>query len=76
MSNTRNLIYELPFELPRDLKLRTLVNKEILAKSENCMGTQPNAQPFLQKQIFGTCTQIVRKNISKIFYLVYIFVIT
>ena len=29
-----NLVYELPHELPNDLRLRVLVNKKILGKSQ------------------------------------------
>ena len=34
MSSVANLVYELPHELPNDLRLRILGNKEILGKSQ------------------------------------------
>ena len=34
MSSIANLVYELPHELPNDLRLRILGNKEILGKSQ------------------------------------------
>ena len=39
--NTRNIIYKLPGKLPNSLTLRITLNKEIAAKSQNCIGTQP-----------------------------------
>ena len=34
ISSIANLVYELPHELPNDLRLRILRNKEILGKSQ------------------------------------------
>ena len=34
ISSIENLVYELPHELPNDLRLRILGNKEILGKSQ------------------------------------------
>ena len=34
MFSVANLVYELPHELPNDLRLRILGNKEILGKSQ------------------------------------------
>ena len=34
MSNIANLLYELPNELPNNVRLRILENKEILGKSQ------------------------------------------
>ena len=33
ISNKANLVYELPYELPNNLKLKILGNKEMLGKS-------------------------------------------
>lgn len=40
ISSTRNFILEFPHELPNDLGVFTLENKEILEKSQNYIGTQ------------------------------------
>ena len=58
----RNIIYELPHEFPNDLRLKTLGDKEILVKYQNCMGKPPSFQPLLHKQIFGNGTQKVNKS--------------
>ena len=39
VSSISNLVYELPHELPNDLRLRILGNKEILGKSQNWVET-------------------------------------
>ena len=45
-------------ELPSDLRLRILQNKEMIAKSWNEVGTQATiAQSSFQKSIFGTSGQ-------------------
>ena len=45
----RNIIYELPHEFPNDVRLKTVGNKEILVKYQNCMGNQSSFQSLLQK---------------------------
>lgn len=47
ISSIKNLIYELPDELPNDLWF--LGNKEILVKSQNSLGIQSSVQFPLQK---------------------------
>ena len=49
ISSIRNFIYQLPHELRNDLRFRIFGNKEILEKSQNWMGTQPNAPSTLKK---------------------------
>ena len=44
-----NLVYELPHELPNDLRLRVLVNKKILGKSQIWVETQPSTPSPSQK---------------------------
>ena len=39
ISSISNLVYELPHELPNDLRLRILGNKKILGKSQVCVET-------------------------------------
>ena len=48
ISSIRNLMQELCYELPNDLILIDL-DKDILRKSQNCMGTEPSLQSYLQK---------------------------
>ena len=48
----RNLAYEFPHDLLNVLRLRILGNKEILAKSQNCTGTELHVQSPLAKNKF------------------------
>ena len=57
-----NLVYELPHELPNDLRLKTLGNKEILRKSQIWVQTQPSAQSPFQKLNFGNSSPKTRKS--------------
>ena len=43
VSTKVNLVYELPYELPNDLKLRIIENKEILEKQQIWVETWPSA---------------------------------
>ena len=57
ISGTANLLYELPYELPNDLRLRILGNKEILGKSQIWVET------FSPPEInFGSSSQKTRKS--------------
>ena len=38
-SSIANLVYKLPHEIPNDLRLRILGNKEISVKSQSCVDT-------------------------------------
>ena len=58
-SSTANLFYELPHELPNDIRLRILGNKKILGKSQ--------AQSPLQKLKPGNSRQKTRKSIYQTF---------
>ena len=49
--------YELPYELPNDLRLRTLGNKKILEK-----GDTANVQSSLQKRLFDNSGQKILEN--------------
>ena len=40
ISTIRNLMYEILHELPNGLRPRIVGNEEMLAKRQNCMGTQ------------------------------------
>ena len=53
MFRTRNVLYQLPHELPNDIRLRILGKKEILGKSLNYLGTQSTVQFVLQIKVFG-----------------------
>ena len=56
------MVYELPQELPNDLRLGILGNKEILGKSQIWGETKPSARPPLQKLSFGNSSQKTRKS--------------
>ena len=65
ISSIANLVYELPRELPNDLRLRILRNKEISGKSQIWMKRcliRPSAQSPLQKLNFGSSSQKTRKS--------------
>ena len=49
----KKFVYELPQELPNDVKLRILGDQEILGKSQNWVMTQLSAQSLLQNWSFG-----------------------
>ena len=57
--STASLVYELPHELPNDLRLKILGNKEILGKSQIWMDKCP---VFLQKLNFGNSSPKTRKS--------------
>ena len=57
LSSTGNLVYKLHHELPNDLRLRILGNKEIIGKSQIWVGAQPSAQSLFQKFKFGNSSQ-------------------
>ena len=62
ISSKANLVYELPHELPNDLRFRVLRNKEILGKFKIWMETQPSAQSSFQKVTFGNTSQKTFKS--------------
>ena len=62
MSSVANLVYELPHELPNDLRLRILGNKEILGKSQILVEIQPSAQSPFHKLNFGNSSQKTHKS--------------
>ena len=47
IASITNLVYELPHELPNDLRLRILGNEEILGKSGICVGPCAQLPVFL-----------------------------
>ena len=60
MSSITKLVYELPHELPNDLKHRILENQKILEKSQ--IWVEPSAQSLFQKLNFGNSNQKTRKS--------------
>ena len=56
-------IYELPHELPNELRLRILGNEEISGKSQNFMELKPSAQSSSQNDFFNTRKTLL-KNID------------
>ena len=58
ISSIANLVYE----LPNNLRLRILGNKEILAKSQIWVETQPSTQSPFQKLNFASSSQKTRKS--------------
>ena len=67
ISSIANLIYELPHEMPNDLRLRVLGNKEILGKSQIWVETKPSTQSPFSKLNFGSSIQTTRKSRYQIF---------
>ena len=61
ISSITNLVHELPYELPNDLRLRILGNQEILEKSQMWVETQPSAQSSFQKLNVDNSCQKGRK---------------
>ena len=57
ISTMKKFVYELPQELPSDVKLRILGDQEILGKSQNWVMTQLSAQSLLQNWSFGNSGQ-------------------
>ena len=57
-----NLVYVLPHELPNNLRLRILGNKEILGKFQFWVETQPSVQSPFKKLKFGSSSQKTRKS--------------
>ena len=57
-----NLVYELLHELPNNLRLRILENREILGKSPIWVETWPSAQSPFQKLNFGSSSHKTRKS--------------
>ena len=55
ISSIANLVYELPHELPNNLRLRILRNTEILGKSQ--IWVKPSVQSPFQKLNFGSSSQ-------------------
>ena len=56
------MVYELPHDLPNNLRLTILGNKEILGKSQVWVETFPSAQSPFQKLNFGTTPKSIRKS--------------
>ena len=61
ISSIRNLLHELPSELPNDSRFRILGNQEILEKCQMWVQTQANAQSPFQKLNVDTSCQKTRK---------------
>ena len=56
ISNIRNLVQELPHELPNDLRLRVVRNEEILENYQILVETQPSVQsPFQKLNVDNSC---------------------
>ena len=62
ISSIAKLVYELPPELPNDLRLRILGNQEILEKSQIWVETKPSAQSLFKKFVFGKTNKESHKN--------------
>ena len=70
----RHGIYELPHELPKDLKLRILGNWEILAKCLHCIKWYSSAHSFCQNKNFVNTSKTLPKNGNKTFPVVCYFI--
>ena len=66
-SSIRNFLQEMSQELPSDLRIRILGNRNILGKSQNCIATQPNAQSLLQNKFLTLALKIYAKTDTKVF---------
>ena len=64
-SSIANLVYKLPHELPNDLRLSTLGNKEISVKSQSYVDTQPSAQTPFQKLNVGNSSPKINIKVYK-----------
>ena len=66
--STKNIVNELPHELPMDLRLRILRNTEIMGKTQKRVEEEPSTQYPFQRKSFGTDGQnykITQQQISK-----------
>ena len=61
-------MYELPHELPHDLRIRILGNKEINRKTLKCLDLMASTPPTTQKLNFDVFDKISQKISSKTFY--------
>ena len=73
ISSIANLVYELPHELPNDLKLRMLGNKEILGKSQIWVEIKSSAQSPFQKLNFGSSSKKTGKSRYQTFLVLFSF---
>ena len=64
-SSIANLVYKLPHELPNDLRLRILGNKDISVKSQSYVDTQPSAQTPFQKLNVGNSSPKINTKVYK-----------
>ena len=71
ISSIANLVYDLPHELPKDLRLRILGNKDIIGKSKIWVGIEPSAQSPFQKLSFGNSSQKTHKSRFQIFLVLF-----
>ena len=62
VSSTANLVYEFSQELPKELRLRILGNKEILGTSQIWVETYPSAHSLFQKLNSVNSSQKTRKS--------------
>ena len=69
-------IYELPHELPNDLRLRILGNQEILRTSQIFTELQPSAQSSYQNENFVNTSKKLFKNWNWTFPVVCYFTLT
>ena len=67
MSSISNLVTWLPHELPNDLRLKTVGNKEILGKSQIWVKTWPSVQSRFQKLNIGNSSQKTLKSTYQTF---------
>ena len=67
--NNKYGIYELPHQLPNDLKLRILGNQEISSKSQNVLELKLCAQSSSQNDNFPSEKQKLNFSISALFHM-------
>ena len=71
ISSIANLVYDLPHELPNDLRLRIFGNKDIIGKSKIWVGIELSAQSPFQKLNFGNSSQKTQKSRFQIFLVLF-----
>ena len=68
VSSISNLVYDLPHQLPNDVRLRILGNKEILGKSQIWVETKSSIKSPFQILNFGNSNQKTRKSRYQTFF--------
>ena len=74
--STKHVIYELPHELPNDLRIWILGKNKILRRSRIFTQLQPSAQSSSQNETFVNANKKLLKYLNKIFLVLRYFKLT